>query len=174
MSLNEINLSPYLVTQLYPKSLVGAFESSNSAKKFKGSNNEETPEVHWKSLGNNKKKVLVVVQYPDVMHLPDEPLEFLVTLLKACKLSLVDIVLINMHNYSDTDYSDILSHFDSRVCLLFGLTTSAFGFPFEIPAYQVQQFSDYTVIHAPQLQELQKDKNAKGLLWTGLKNIFNL
>lgn len=172
MSLNEINLSPFLVAQLYSKSLID--DRASAPQKKNNIKKEGTTENTWKSLGNNKKKVLVVVNYSDAGHLPDQQLEFLLNLLKACQLSLIDIVLINLNNYKDVEYTLILNHFNPRICLLFGVTTAAFGFPFEIPQYQVQQFTDYTVIHSPELGELQNDKKAKSQLWISLKAIFNL
>ena len=42
----------------------------------------------WKSLGNNQKNILIVVNYGNAVHLPDEELSFLTSMLAACKLSL--------------------------------------------------------------------------------------
>src|SRR5690606_16185300 len=130
MSLNEMNLSPYQVAQLYPVSLVGQPQSPAAAPA------EAAPD--WKFLGNNQKAVLVGVSYPDVMNLPDGQLEFLMQLLKACGLSLNDVALININNYKNITHTDILNHFNTSIVLLFGISAQDFGFPFETPPYQVQ------------------------------------
>lgn len=177
MSLNEMSLPPYLVTQLYPSSLVEAGKKSmpDSAPP-EGSSvpSEQERTVDWKSLGNNQKGILVAVNYENITNLPDTQLEFLTQLLKACQLSLNDVALVNMNNYRGVAHTAILNQFNAKVVLLFGITAQDWGFPFQTPAYQVQSFSGYKVTHAPALHDLQNDKPAKGLLWAALKNIFNL
>jgi DNA polymerase III psi subunit len=174
MSLNNINLSPFLVAQLYPDSLTGEPKKTGPAQKDPAPTEERTPAPEWKLLGSNQKNILVAVAYENITHLPDPQLDFLMQLLKACHLGLNDVALINMNNYKGMEYTDILSYFQTKAILLFGISAQEFGFPFEMPQYQVQPFTQYTVIHAPALHDLQNDKPAKGLLWTGLKKIFNL
>lgn len=177
MSLNKIDLSPQLVARLYPKSL--SVEATTQALTAAGpesvpvSSGDDEPAVaappDWKSLGGNKKNILVVVHYPDDLHLPDTSFQFLSQLLNACKFTPNDVVIVNRHNYPGQDYKAITDHFQSARVLLFGTTTAAFGFPFEIPPYQVQQFTGLTVVHAPALHELKEDKPAKTQLWASLK-----
>lgn len=128
---------------------------------------------HFKSLGNNQKNVLVAVKYTDVIHLPDAQLNFLANLLKACALGLEDVAIINMNNYTDVGHNQILTHFKSNIVLLFGMTAQDFGFPFEIPEYQVQHFANRTILHSAALHSIQDDKETKGRLWAGLKKIFH-
>jgi DNA polymerase III psi subunit len=177
MSLNEMNLPPYLVAQLYPSSLVGQ-EKKPDPITFVPTEPSVLAEpeltIEWKSLGSNRKGILVAVNYENITNLPDAQLEFLMQLLKACQLSLHDVALINMNNYPGVAHTSILSQFSTKVVLLFGITIQDWGFPFQTPPYQVQSFSDYTVMHAPALHDLQNDKPAKGLLWAALKNIFHL
>ncbi len=186
MSLNNIKLSPYLVSALYPKSLLG--ESNDSAAQvittvpekkieeaIKSAPEKTTPATAGlKFLGNNQKKVSIIVNYNDTVHLPDAQLDFLTTLLTACKLSLNDVAIINMNNYKEASYDIILTNFESKIVLLFGLTAQQFGFPFETPQYQVQQFVGKTILHAPALHNLENDKTAKGKLWNSLKRIFEI
>lgn len=172
MSLNKMNLPPYMVAQLYHSSLVGSY-SNPAVPAAPGPDMPETA-VQWKHLGSNQKNIMVVVYYSDSVHLPDLQLEFLTQLLKACRLSLNDVSLINMNNYAAVAHTSLLNHFNSKVILLFGITVQDWGFPFQTPPYQVQSFSGYSIMHAPALQELQNDKAAKGLLWTSLKHIFHL
>lgn len=178
MGLNDIELPPFLITQLFSKSLIESAEMSGntSVAQSKNLDSLENKSEHnlWKHLGNNKKNILLVLLQKDVVNLPDHQLDFLIQLLKACQLSLNDVAIINLNNYVDVTYEKILSHFSSRTILLFGVSTAAFGFPFEIPAYQIQTFTAYTVLHAPELASLQNDKSAKSKLWASLKKLFNL
>ncbi len=182
MSLNNIELNPQLLAELYPNKLVGDIDvqiiAATEPIMEEHEATLEAPALHlrhdFKSLGNNQKNVLVAVYYNDVVHLPDAQLNFLANLLKACNLSLEDVALINMNHYNGIDYNQILTHFKSNIVLLFGMTAQDFGFPFEIPEYQLQRFADRTIIHSAALHSIQDDKEAKGRLWAGLKKIFNL
>lgn len=174
MSLNEMNLPPYLVTQLYASSLVGEGQRNIPAAPAPSTPEMQEQITEWKSLGSNQKGILVAVNYENITNLPDSQLEFLMQLLKACQLSLNDVALINMNNYPGVAHTSVLNHFNTKVVLLFGITVQDWGFPFQTPPYQVQSFSGYTITHAPALHDLQNDKPAKGLLWVALKNIFGL
>jgi len=191
MSLNDIQLNPQLLAKLYPKSLIDDADAAmhshtkllapdveiNVAEKKVSSTSKKSAEalrIAFKSLGNNQKNVLIGVNYPERANLPDTQLDFLTNLLKACNLGLNDVAIINLNNYPDAVYTEILEHFKSKIVMLFGITAHQFGFPFEIPEYQVQQFAGRTVIHSPALHELENDKVAKGKLWTSLRIIFNV
>ncbi|WP_300597287.1 hypothetical protein [Niabella sp.] len=181
MSLNKIDLSPQLIARLYPKSLSidPATQAPPAAQPEPVANTgENAPAMaapaEWKSLGGNKKNILVVVQYPEDLHLPDTSFQFLSQLLNACKFTPNDVAIINRHNYPGLDYKAITEHFQSTRLLLFGITTTGFGLPFEIPQYQVQSFAGLTVVHAPALHALQEDKPAKTQLWSSLKKMFNI
>ncbi|MCF3111742.1 hypothetical protein LL912_23340 [Niabella sp. CC-SYL272] len=182
MSLNKIDLSPQLVARLYPRSL--SIDSTTPAppaapqEPAADAFDEQVPAAaappDWKSLGGNKKNILVVVHYPEDLHLPDTSFQFLSQLLNACKFTPNDVAIVNRHNYPELDYKEMTSHFQSTQVLLFGITTAAFGLPFEIPPYQVQSFAGLTVVHAPALHELKDDKPAKTQLWASLKKMFNI
>lgn len=174
MSLNSVKLTPYLLTQLYPNKLVVPDGNTSASPKQEGKPQTPNEMPAWKFLGNNEKKVLIGVHYDNAVHLPDAQLEFLMQLLKACQLSLNDVAVINLNNHPDYQYDELLRYFQSQVIFLFGLTAQQFGFPFEVPQYQIQQFANYTVLHAPALEVLQPDKAAKTQLWAALKKIFSL
>lgn len=174
MSLNEINLSPYLLHQLYEKNLVVEKARSGTEKKGVPKNENLSSGKEWQALGEFKKQILIGVNYSDVKHLPDEQLDFLLKLLDACRFSLSDVAVVNLNNYKNISYQNILEHFNTKTILLFGISTAQFGFPFEIPQYQVQSFDGRIVMHAPNLQDLQNDKPGKSKTWSGLKTIFTI
>lgn len=176
MSLNNIDLPPSLIAQLYQNVLIeDKAVMAESTKTKQGMVQKETSsQIEWKSLGNNEKNVLITVRYSGITHLPDEQLEFLTQILKSCTLGLNDVAILNLNNYNNMPHVQIMHHFKSKVVLLFGMTTAEFGFPFEILPYHVQSFDNKFVVHAQSLQEIQNDKAAKGKLWTALKKIFNV
>lgn len=167
MSLNNIEFSKSNIAGLYKNSLV---ELSENGSKIPVS--QDQPQ--WKYLGENRKKVLIIVNYPDVVHIPDKQLGFLTNLLSACKLNLGDIALLNFHFYTAKDFNGILSYFAPQTVLLFGVEPADFGMPLLFPQFQVQPFKESVYLFAPTLQETEPDKILKSKLWICFKKIFNL
>src|SRR5215218_6626688 len=83
MSLNNIQLEPQLMADLYADCLIEDVATTVPEKARK---------IY---LGQNKKKVLVVVSNESVPFLPDNELGFLTSVLTACKLSMADIAIVN-------------------------------------------------------------------------------
>ncbi|MCG2614980.1 hypothetical protein LZZ85_11835 [Terrimonas sp. NA20] len=184
MGLNDIELPASVVASLYPSALVseGAEQRGEIAIKApegasqqaeKAPAGEAQPFV-WKFLGNNKRAVLVVVNNTDILHLPDEDLNFLTTMLTACKLSLGDIILINYNNYLEKGGPAAVKYFKSREVLLFGIEPADFGLPVSFPEYQVQGLANVQYLYSPPLAAIADDKTAKGKLWGSLKKIFGI
>lgn len=181
MGLNDLQLSPEIIARLYPSSLI-ATDSSVSDQTLKPGNMapvkktkvEPASEAALKSLGNNHKNILIVVNYTELVHLPDEELSFLTNMLAACKLSLDDVAIINQNNYKETSYKDVLNRFQSRNVFLFGVDPLAFGLPVSFPHFQVQNVAGCTFLFAPSLKENRTDKLIKSKLWLSLRSIFGI
>lgn len=180
MSLNDISFSPFLLSAFYSKSLVGdenkdgePTERSITQMPLSLEPTENKGEM-FKFLGNNQKKVTIVVNYSGIVHLPDAQLDFLARLLTPCKMSLNDVAVLNINNYQDIRHQEVLDYLKPAVVMLFGMSTQQFGFPFDIPEYQVQSFASRLIMHAPALEQLENDTTEKLKLWTGLKKIFNV
>ena len=171
MSLNSIKFDPADIALLFKNSLV----EINSEKQAPQINvSPETIDVKWKYLGENKKKTLVMVRYQDAVHIPDKQLSFLTKLLGACNLNLADTAILNFHNYSLSDFDNILNHFKPKVVLLFDIEPAEFGMPMIFPQFQVQGYKDAVFVSSPSLEVIDPDKTLKGKLWVCLKKIFNL
>lgn len=180
MSLNHIQLPASLVAALYPSSLIETGEAASTASEpvtppatERKTTEQPATGTEWKFLGNNGRNILIIVNYNSVLHLPDEELSFLTTILTACKLNLGDVAIVNTNNYPRHSYRDYLGHFNSKVILLLGVDPASFGLPVDFPPFQVQSFNNATFLHAPSLAECH-DKLVKSKLWVCLKRIFNL
>jgi hypothetical protein len=176
MSLNDIQLPASAIAELYRSSLI---ETNETPVKIETS---ETPvkvkpvistkvDV-GKYLGENKKNILVVVDYSDAVYLPDEELSFLTNMLVACKLSLADVAIINRNNYKEANYKELVTRFKSRIVFLFGVDPVSFGLPLSFPHFQVQPFANATFLFSPALEEYKNDKLLKSKLWVCLQRIF--
>jgi hypothetical protein len=161
MSLNKIELTNYLCQNLFTKNLVvnSEFVEQNFAKN----------EISY--LGENKKQILFIVNNPKQDFLADEEMKLLTNLLKACKLSLEDIALVN---YANHPYSyEILSEkFHSKKILMFGVSTADLDLPFAIPLFQIQKFHEQFFMPAPLLEDLSASKELKTKLWICLQKLF--
>ncbi|HVG14679.1 MAG TPA: hypothetical protein VM935_06955 [Chitinophagaceae bacterium] len=161
MSLNHITLKPYLVASLYDHTLV---EEVQSDARFS---------VNY--IGKNRKHILVLVRKADAAYIDDEELQFLSSVLAACKLSVEDIAIVNGANLpAGADYLSLLRFFESRHILLFDVAPQTIDLPFNFPHFQLQQFDQHTYLSAPALKEIKMEKDLKTKLWNSLKMLFNI
>ena len=180
MGLNDLHLSPAVLFRLYPASLVNTEKTvvqpdalSEDVTKTKIETEKQTVPA-WKFLGSNQQKILIVVDYNDAVHLPDEELSFLTSMLAACKLSLGDVAIINRKNYEGIFYKEILTHFQSKIVFLFGVEPAEFGLPVSFPYFQVQSVAKCTFLYTPALEERHTDTLLKSKLWVSLRSIFGI
>jgi hypothetical protein len=162
MSLNNIQLKSSMLADLYKNSLVETTCTTS------------TPEPkQLKYLGNNQKNIIVIVSHQSVPFLPDEELNFLTSVLTACKLSIADIGIINNRDVEQADLQNII-HSEAKKVLLFGVEPLSIGLPINFPVFQLQPFNSRTYLHAPVLSQIENDKASKSRLWTSLKTLFGI
>jgi hypothetical protein len=170
MSLNNIQLKPHLIADLYKDTLI---ELENTTP---------TPSVDITTprrglpmfLGNNEKKIIIAVSNNFLPFLPDNELAFLTNILSACKLSLADVAIINLHGKDETTCSDFIDQLQAQSVLLFGIEPLTIGLPMNFPLFQLQPFNKRIYLQAPAFSELEKDKGLKMRLWNCLKTLFHL
>ena len=161
MSLNNISLPAQLIADLYEFSLVDKEPVSNTPPPIK-------------FLGKNEKKILILVSKDNVAFIEDEELDFLSSILLACKLSLTDVAVINLKNFGDTNYHYLIDQLKTKKIILFDVEAQTIDLPFNFPKFQLQQFDQAVYLSAPSLKEIQKEKTLKTELWNCLKNLFGL
>ncbi len=163
MSLDNIQLSDQSCIILFSHNLI---EDPASNVAIKSQN-----KIEIKSLGENKNKVLFLVNDPDSKFLPDEEMELLTNLISACKLSMADIALVNF-NANTYSYTQFNEAFQPKKILVFGITNSELELPFDIPHFQVQAFQQQFYLTAPPLKEFLHNKDLKKELWVCLQKLF--
>ncbi len=162
MSLNNIQLTPQLLTNLYQNVLVETKMAKVPA----------LPPINF--LGGNKKQILIVAANADTPFLTDNELTFLTNILAACKLGLDDVAIINKEHLPTVNYETIIEMLQSKIVLLFNIDPLAFGLPIHFPHFQVQQFNSRVYLCAPSLNDIEQEKTLKAKLWAGLKTLFQL
>ncbi|MBL7732117.1 MAG: hypothetical protein JNM88_13125 [Chitinophagaceae bacterium] len=179
MDINHIELSAKVVADLYGSTLIDEKTSSVVQQAVAppaetGPARTDKPDTAWKTLGNNQRNILVVVDNPGITYLADNELTFLTGVLGACKLTLADVAILNLHTHPGAGYKELVSHFNSKVVLLFAVNPADFGLPVSFPYYQLQPFAGCTFLYAPSLPDLENDRVEKSKLWVCLKRLFNL
>jgi hypothetical protein len=178
----KIQLPDFIIADLYKESLVDIrtfplqeeiVQPSKSLTKT-----EVTVEpVAISYLGENKKKVSIIVNDPQSVHVKEEDLSFLTNILKACYLTLADIAIIN-HAAQTVDYENLKRELSPDKILLFDVDPSTIKLPFLVPAFQIQKFDNTTIMVAPPLhllnQTSQEARLLKSKLWLSLKQVFNI
>ncbi len=174
MDLNHIKLPDSVVAELYQSTLIDPDETPVRQAVADNTENKPAALPGWKWLGENRKNVLIIISYPDSVHLPDHDLAFLTGILGACKLSMADVAVVNSYNHPDASYKELVAFFKTKIVLLFALEPALFGLPMNFPHFQIQPFAGNSFLFSPSLKELENDKVLKSKLWVCLKRLFNL
>jgi hypothetical protein len=195
MSLNHIQLNSSLVTSLYRNSLIETdnviaknekkpADTANERDEIKKNDSltsnqvitlsAEIKSAEWKYLGDYKKNCLLIVHYDDITYLPDKQLNFLTSILGACKLSLADVAILNLSNAPSSSHKSLSEKFRPKATILFGISPAEFEMPVNFPEFQVQPFNQCTFLHTPSLEKLESDKILKSKLWVCLRKIFDV
>ena len=163
-----------MVADLYHSSLIDMNENSVNKAATESTETGPVSLPGWKWLGENQKNVLIIVNYQDAVHLPDNDLVFLTGIIGACKLSMADVAVVNLNNHPQSSYKELVVFFKSKIVLLFAVEPASFGLPMNFPHFQIQPFAGNSFLFSPSLKELETDKVLKSKLWVCLKRLFNL
>ncbi|MEJ7913362.1 MAG: hypothetical protein WKF70_09425 [Chitinophagaceae bacterium] len=161
MSLNSIQLTPYLLADLYAASIVDLAKEDQSVAK----------EIRF--LGSNRRNLLIAVRSKEAAFLTEDTLQFLTTILSACSLSLEDAAIINWEK-NHLEGNEITDTLKIRTALLFGIEPLTYGLPMNFPVFQAQVFKQTTYLHMPGLETIKNQPHLKKELWSSLKLLFHL
>ncbi|MBR2647307.1 MAG: hypothetical protein IKD55_00560 [Sediminibacterium sp.] len=174
-------LPPFVLAELYPHSLVLVDTVAPIAGPAM-STPKELPVIEQEKkglhiLGNNAKKICIVVEDHSAVFLSDSDLQFLTNVLGACKLNMGDVALINSV-HSAVDIALIKKELNPSYCLLFGMDTDTIGLPFKIPLYQQQSYANCQFLVFPDFPKFsgstEEAKLEKTRLWVSLKKLLNI
>lgn len=164
MSLDNIQLTPALLQNLYRNSLVNLERGEEKA----GLAQKSTLPF----LGKNAKKVMIATSSKDHAYLAENELEMLINMLSACGLALEDVAILNTANNAAATYDVILQELTPAKLLFFGVKPSSLDFPLEIPLYKIQKFNGMNLLSSASFSELQSNKDEKVKLWKSLQELF--
>jgi len=166
MSLDNIQLTPFLIQDLYNNSLVDL----DTLQSKPGTNQQN----NLRFLGKNHKNISIVVNDKESVFLPENLFDFLLGILTACKLSMNDVVLLNTDKNPGVTYNEIVNNFQPGIIILFGVDPAVLDFPLVFPFFQLQKYNQQVYLNAPSLEILSSEKSQKVQLWNCLKKLFNI
>lgn len=147
----------------------------NSPEKPNIAQNPAEVKKWW--LGSNNRQIAILVEDKSSVFIGDKELEFLTNILKACKLSIADVALINYartpRSYIELSQDPECTHF-----LIFGLSPAQLQLQFTFPPYQSQTVDQSHFLLAAPLSAMmsttQEAKAEKMKLWNALQQFFHL
>lgn len=184
----DTQLPEFVLAGLYKDALVITAPSTPPSAKLvvKGNeiNSPEKPNLAEKQvetpkwyLGSNNRQVAVLVADKSGRLIGDKELEFLTNILKACKLSVDDIALIN-YIRTPRSLEELVQDPGCTQFILFGVTTAQLQLQFNVPFYQPQQIGQQQFLLAAPLVKLMEPtaaaKAEKAKLWNALQQFFHL
>lgn len=167
MGLDNIQLSPTMAAELFRKSLVELDTNKAEVKKA-----EQPGSIAF--MGNHDRKIALLVNHADAVHISDDAFQFLSGILAACKLSVADVAIINLAAHPTLSYTGIHTELGSVVVLLLGVSPDHIQLPLTFPQYQIQRFNQQQYLLAPELLSIKNDPVEKGKLWHCLRQLFSI
>ncbi len=177
MGINHLELSPDLLSALFPDSLVdtGKTVSVSDIPVSSRSGVKKNPVISF--LGGNRRSVTFLSHYPEDPYLPEDQMAFLNKMLSACKYSMEDIALVNRAK-QDTDITILKDQLGTRILFLWGVDPKTAGYRSDLPDFLISEVEGISVIPVPKPERIIGDSaestELKKRLWLSLKKIFNL
>lgn len=188
MSLNDIELPDSLIDALYGSSSLIRPLASRPVQASSPAASTVHPTVataqaapaisgSYKFLGNNQRKITILVDSPDTAFLPDDQLAFLTKMLEACKMNIGDVAIVNQAN-SAADIAGLKRQLQPAQFLLFGPAPDGIGLPINFPQFKIQAYDQCSFLWVPALAQLvqpgEESKLLKTKLWVCLKTLFGI
>ena len=180
MSLNNIQLKGFVVSELYRDNLL-ASETTDTAPAPAATAPVAAPipatPAGYKFLGKNQRRISIIVNAPGTPFLPDDQLNVLTRMLEACRMNMGDVAIVN-YAAAPVAIGALKQQLQPAFVLLFGPTPPDIGLPMDFPVFKIQSYDQCTYLTAPSLAELvrpgEDSKLLKSKLWVQLKTLFGI
>ena len=186
MGLNDIQLPAQTVVDLY-KNLLCEDDSVAPSAKLKNiepiklpkqeeiNSNKTTEQISF--LGKNLSQMVILVDYNNEVYLPENQLNFIGNILKACKMNLADVAIVNV-NKQPINIGELSRQLNPQNLVIFGIDTNRINFDKQLTSFNIITYDGMQVFTAPSLellnQEGEEGKLLKSKLWLCMKQMLNL
>lgn len=124
----------------------------------------------FKSLGNNKRQVLILVN-DDQHEVSDEKgRELLRKIVKSVNLSAADFALVNYAAYPDASFVEFQQYFSSQLVFAFGVSPAQLTLP-ACSSNTIVEVQGIRMIFSTELKALDQDATTKKALWGSLQKL---
>jgi hypothetical protein len=162
MSLDNFQLPIPLLPEFYSNSLVVLDGQQINEKSLK--------ETTFKFLGGNERKILILVNDPENLHLGDSELAFLNNVLSACKLHLGDVALVNWAQNTQIDFQLLFDFFEPQLMLSFDVDIMNIA----PKKYELCKIKNIDCLFSSSLKNIAINTEEKKSLWNTLKSYFKI
>jgi len=167
MSLDNFQLPPHLLSELYKNSLVVLDD--------KQTNTDSLKEENFNFLGDHLKNILILVKDSESVHLNDSDLNFLSGILSACKLNIADVAILNMHRNTNTSLEKILSYFNPKAIISFDFNLAEITeLKINNTKYEILKINGTPLLNSATLNYVSNNIDDKKKLWGCLKTMFSI
>jgi hypothetical protein len=167
MSLDNFQLPPHLLSELYKNTLVVLDD--------KQINTDSLKEENFNYLGGNLKHTLILVKDTESVHLNESDLNFLIGILSACKLTIGDVAILNMHGTKSTNLEKIISYFSPKAILNFDFNLNDItDLQINDSRYEIHKINQTPFLNSSALHYVSNNVDEKKKLWGCLKKMFSI
>ncbi len=121
-----------------------------------------------KAIGNNQKKILIMVSH-SINDLNSEENVLLFNILKAIHLTIEDVKLVE---FAGQPFKFIKNSIEFEKCILLGLDGSQIGLQMALNPYHIFNFMNTFFLTSHSANLLNKHKKYKENLWKALQKMF--
>lgn len=171
MSLDNFQLPSLLIHELYKESLVLLDEQQIIEEKSVLSN-----PASFRHLGDYQKKILILVAEPGLLHISDEDLKLLTSLLNTCQSTLQDVALVNvLQNGAGFHTPTLIEQFQPDRIMIFCDDPSQLNLPFQLESFTLSKALGVKILTSVALSTLNTQRALKQKLWPQpLKDFFEI
>jgi hypothetical protein len=178
MGLNDIELPGMVIAELYGDNLLISGTSSSAPPSASAPPPlPPPPSATYRCLGDNRKKITILVNAPGNSFLPDEQLAFITKMLEACRMNMGDVAIVNQATMP-VDIMFLKKQLSPAIVVLFGLEPVDIMLPINFPQFKIQAYDGSTYLSVPSLDQLGRPtddgKLLKSKLWVCLQALFQI
>jgi len=163
MSLKAADIDPFLLATLYHQPVI---------QKKSEAPEPEDQRRPLPSLGNNRQNILLLIRNEEDAYLSEPVFALLSNLLKACRLSLDDVALVNTAHLPEINYYRLSQHFTPHKVILFGNALPELSG--QNPPNASWEEAGCQLLYTDSLDAMYHDKQLKVPFWNALRLFFNL
>ncbi|PUZ24828.1 hypothetical protein DCC81_10890 [Chitinophaga parva] len=180
MSLEHLQFDPYFLARIYQHQAI--IPGEKPAAPAIGATAPATPKVTEapaaalppvKFLGDNQKKIVLLISNANEVYLNDALFHLLTNILNACKLGMQDVALVNLHAYPGATFTALQQAVPMQYCIFFGVDPATLALQ-GVERYQVSQAGHTSLLYSHDLAVIAEDKVMKGRLWNSLKQLLGI